>query len=203
LGAGSYVFSIYSTDKDGVRSPTQSFPITVTEGVTIRVGGIFLAPTISGNKSQVKQGDDITFFGQSTPSSEVTISVHSNQELFKKVQSDIHGIYLHTMDTSVLEIGSHAAKAKVATENIISSYSNTYNFLVGSSNVVQEPKSCPKKADLNSDCRVNLVDFSIAAFWYKKPVLNVATTLLEKERLNGDGRINLVDFSIMAYYWTG
>jgi hypothetical protein len=203
LTAGSYIFSVYSTDKDSIRSPIQSFPITVTEGVTINVGGIFIAPTISGDKSEVKQGDNITFFGQSVPKSEVTIAVHSNQEIFKKVQSDVNGVYLHTMDTSPLDIGTHNAKSKVAFQSQISAYSNGYNFTVGDENIgLTKDKKCPGKGDLNSDCRVNLVDFSIAAYWYKKP-LNAQTIILEKEKLNGDKNINLVDFSIMAYYWTG
>ncbi len=204
LSAGSYVFSVYSTDKDGVRSPLQSFPITVSDGVTINVGGIFIAPTISGDKSQVKQGDNITFFGQAVPSSEVTIAVHSNQEIFQKVQSDKSGVYLKTMDTSPLEIGTHNAKSKVAFQSEISAYSNGYNFTVGNDNIdLDKLKKCPAKGDLNNDCKVNLIDFSIAAFWYKKPTLNAQTTILEKDKLNGDGKINLVDFSIMAFYWTG
>ena len=48
----------------------------------------------------------------------------------------------------------------------------------------------------------NLVDFSIAGFWYKKP-LSVIFVNTEKEKLNGDGKIDLVDFSIMAFNWTG
>ncbi|MCC6323300.1 dockerin type I repeat-containing protein, partial [Candidatus Nomurabacteria bacterium] len=200
--AGGYIFSVYSTDKNGIKSVLQSFPITITEGVTINVGGIFLSPTLTGDKSQVKKGDNITFFGQAVPESEVTIAVHSNQEFFKKVNSDKNGVYLHTMDTSVLEVGGHNAKSKVASGGEISGYSNGYNFSVGSENIAPVDKKCPQKGDLNNDCKVNLVDFSIAAFWYKK-VLNSQTLALEKIKLNGDGKINLVDFSIMAYYWTG
>ncbi len=70
--------------------------------------------------------------------------------------------------------------------------------------VVVEPlvTICLKRADLNCDGRVSLVDFSIAAYWYKKP-LSTAFSEIEADRLNGDGRIDLVDFSIMAFYWTG
>jgi hypothetical protein len=132
----------------------------------------------------------------------VTIAVHSNQEIFKKVNSDKNGVYLHTMDTSVLELGSHNAKSKVASSGEISGYSNAYNFAVGNDNIDKGNDKCPAKGDLNNDCKVNLVDFSIAAFWYKK-TLSTQTILLEKSKLNGDGNINLVDFSIMAYYWTG
>jgi hypothetical protein len=46
------------------------------------------------------------------------------------------------------------------------------------------------------------VDFSIAAYWYKR-TLSADFKKIEKERLNGDGKIDLTDFSIMAYYWSG
>ncbi|MCX6712435.1 MAG: hypothetical protein NT041_01955, partial [Candidatus Vogelbacteria bacterium] len=64
------------------------------------------------------------------------------------------------------------------------------------------PKKCPAKGDLNGDCKVNLVDFSVAAYWYKR-TLTGAMVQTEKDKLNGDGQINLVDFSIIAYYWSG
>ena len=67
---------------------------------------------------------------------------------------------------------------------------------------VSAVKKCPAKGDLNGDCRVNLVDFSIASYWYKG-ILSDAFKKIEISKLNGDGKINLVDFSIMAYYWTG
>ncbi len=53
------------------------------------------------------------------------------------------------------------------------------------------------RGDVNKDNRVNLVDFSIAAYWYRRlsPPASVD--------INGDGRVDLIDFSIMAFYWTG
>ncbi|MFA6385357.1 MAG: dockerin type I domain-containing protein, partial [Candidatus Paceibacterota bacterium] len=53
------------------------------------------------------------------------------------------------------------------------------------------------RGDLNCDNHVNLIDFSIMAYWYKK--INPP----EKVDLNNDGKITLVDFSIMAFNWTG
>ncbi|MBU2544617.1 dockerin type I repeat-containing protein, partial [Patescibacteria group bacterium] len=58
------------------------------------------------------------------------------------------------------------------------------------------------KGDLNGDGRVNLVDFSIAAYWYKRTI-SAEFAVKESERMNGDGKVDLVDFSIMAFYWTG
>jgi hypothetical protein len=61
---------------------------------------------------------------------------------------------------------------------------------------------CSRIADFNGDCRVNIVDFSIVAFWYKRNLTD-SFKVREKEHLNGDGVVSLVDFSIMAFHWTG
>jgi hypothetical protein len=108
------------------------------------------------------------------------------------------------MNTSPLEIGSHTAKSKVSDGAQISNYGRAYNFSVGSINeqAIKNNDKCPAKADLNNDCRVDLIDFSIAAFWDKKK-LTGTMIFLEKNELNADTKITLVDFSIMAYYWTG
>jgi len=80
----------------------------------------------------------------------------------------------------------------------ISMKSAPVSFAVGDKTLVSPSSgSCRIKVDLNSDCRVNLVDFSIAVYWHQRsdPPPNVD--------FNKDGKIDLVDFSIMTYYWTG
>lgn len=72
----------------------------------------------------------------------------------------------------------------------------------GDQTILSTGVECPEKGDLNDDCRVNLIDFSIAGFWYKKS-LSESLLIQEKTRLSGDGIINLVDLSIMGFYWTG
>ncbi|KKS25104.1 MAG: hypothetical protein UU85_C0007G0019 [Candidatus Wolfebacteria bacterium GW2011_GWA2_42_10] len=100
-------------------------------------------------------------------------------------------------------MGQHFTKSKAAKEGAISSFSKAISFLVGTKNIVAAPPAkCPAKADINSDCKVNLVDFSIAAYWYKRTI-SAEFAVKEKEWLNGDGKVDLVDFSIMAFYWTG
>ena len=203
LSAGNYIFSVYSEDKEGRRSSLLSFPISVTGGATTYVSGIFIAPTIAVDKSEVKRGDDIAIFGQSVPSGEITISVNSDEEFFNKVRSDANGVYLYNFDTSPLEMEQHFAKSKAAIAGSISSFGKTVSFIVGTKTVLAGPeKKCPSKADLNNDCRVNLIDFSIAAYWYKR-TLSTEFRQKEIEALSGDGKVDLVDFSIMAYYWTG
>jgi hypothetical protein len=197
LSAGNYIFAIYSEDSKGIRSSLLTFPVSVTSGATSFVSGIFIAPTIAVDKSEVKRGDNIAIFGQSVPSAEITISVSSEEEFFNKVQADKEGVYLHNFDSSVLEMGQHFTKSKATKDGAISSFSKAVSFFVGTKNIAAELPKVITKGDMNNDRRVNLIDFSIAAYWYKRPSPPASVDL------NGDGKIDLVDFSIMAYYWTG
>lgn len=203
LSSGTYIFSLYGEDTRGGRSSLVTFPVSVTRCSSSRVTGIFIAPTIDVDKSEVKLGDNIAIFGQSVPKAEIVIQVNSDEEFFVKTLADAGGGYLYTFDTSVLELGTHFTKSKASSENEISSFSKAVSFVVGKRTVEKvPPKVCPPKADLNKDCKVNLIDFSIAAYWWKRP-LSQSFIALERERLSGDGALTLTDFSIMAFYWTG
>lgn len=203
LSSGNYTFALYGEDKQGVRSNQFSFPLFITQGVITSVGGIFIAPTLSLDKTEVRRGDTIVVFGQSTPQSDVTININSEPEFFIRQKADDKGAYLLNFDSSVLELGNHTAKSKAVLGNEISSFSNTAGFIVGVKNVFAgAPVQRILKGDLNKDGKVNLVDFSIGAFWYKR-TLNGTIIQTELEVLNGDQKMDLVDFSIMAFNWTG
>jgi len=197
LSGGNYIFGIYSEDNKGIRSSLLTFPISVTSGATTNVSGIFIAPTIDVDKSEVRRGDNIAIFGQSVPNSKVTIEVDSDKPIFSQTNSDNNGVYLYNLDTSPLAMEEHYTKSKAAKDGEISSFSNVVSFVVGTRNISKSAKSKCGKADLNCDGQVNLIDFSIAAYWYEK------ASIPENVDLNNDGKVNLVDFSIMAYYWTG
>lgn len=196
LAAGNYIFALYGEDYQARRSSLFTFPIYITSGATTRVSGIFITPTIAVDKSEVKKGDNIAIFGQSTPQSEITINVSSLEEFFVEINSDNDGIYLYNFDTSPLLMGQHFTKSKSALNGEISSFSTVLGFVVGTENVAALTTNI-SESDLNNDGKINLIDFSIAAFWYNKP------NPPEDVDLNNDGKVDLVDLSIMAYYWTG
>lgn len=201
LSGGNYIFSVYSEDDKGDRSSLLTFPLSIVSGATLKVDDIFIAPTIDVNKSEVKRGENIAIFGQSAPQADIVISVNSEEEFFAKTISDKDGIYLYNFDTSVLDYGAHYTKSKASIGNqLISGFSHLVNFKVGTKTVLKETKKIPEKMDLNNDKRVNLVDFSILAYWYQRPLTVEAKANVD---LNNDGKVNLVDFSILAYYWTG
>ena len=195
LSAGNYNFSLYSEDKEARRSSLLTFPVSITAGAITNIGGIFIAPTIAVDKEQVKQGDNLAIFGQSSPGSEVTIQINSEEEIFQKVKADVSGVYLYNLDSSILEFGRHTAKSKSAIVGEISPMSGAVAFSVGNKTILKTKEV--KKGDTNGDKKVNLVDFSVVAYWYKraKPPATID--------LNADGKINLVDFSILAFNWTG
>ncbi len=197
LSGGSYIFSVHSEDSMGRRSYSSIFPITLTDGGSASITGIFLAPTIAIDKSQVKKGDNIAIFGQTAPESEVIIQVNSDEPHFVKTPTDADGIYLYNFDTAPLEYGGHSTKSKGAKDGEISPYSPSIVFAVGNANILAENERVMLKGDLNNDGRVNLVDFSIVAYWYKKSAPPARVDI------NNDGKVDLIDFSIMAYYWTG
>ncbi len=197
LSAGNYIFSVYSEDKEGRRSTLLTFPVSVSSGSTASITGIFIAPTIDVDKREVRRGDNIAILGQSAPQADIIIAVNSEEEFFAKTISNEDGIYLYNFDTSILEYGSHYTRSKASIGNqLISGFSSSINFKVGTKTVIKE-KLEDLKGDSNGDNRVNLVDFSITAYWYKRP------SPPARVDVNSDGKVDLIDFSIMAYYWTG
>ncbi|MCX6755691.1 MAG: hypothetical protein NT068_04130 [Candidatus Nomurabacteria bacterium] len=200
LNSGTYTFSILGEDSNGIRSTLFTVPILITSGVATNISGIFLAPTIEINKQQVRRGETLTIFGRTAPNATVVIEVHSANEIFNTIPSDNNGAYLYNLNTMPLEYGSHNTKSKSSLPNTISnetsSYSKTLTFAVGDT-TIEKKEDCGTKSDLNNDCHVNLIDFSVLAYWYHRsgPPIGVD--------LNGDGIINLVDFSILAYHWNG
>ncbi len=200
LSGGTYLFSVYARDTNGNQSSTITIPVTLTVGVTTHIDGIFLAPTIDVDKKQVKRGNPIRVFGQSSPLSTITITVNSDTELFFQTPSDKNGIYSYSFLTSPLELGTHGTYSNASKSGEVSPKSQTINFAVGTVDISKTKATAPlcgPRGDLNCDGRVNLVDFSIQAFWYKKKGFPPAYDL------NSDKAISLIDFSIMASNWTG
>lgn len=66
--------------------------------------------------------------------------------------------------------------------------------------ITPTPSGAPSafsRVDINADAKVDLIDFSILAYWWGREVVVNAPY-----DLNSDGRVTLADFSILAYYWT-
>jgi len=216
LESGWINFLLYAVDAENRRSASYSLPIYISPGAITTVSGIFLSPTIVIDKSAVQQGQIITVQGQSTPNSKVTITVNSAIENNFDVQANGLGWYSYQLNTKTIEVGDHQARSRSFYNNLISPYSSDVFFKVvaegekiptatSTAGFYKPPtkpgitggSACGVSADVNGDCKVNLVDFSILGYWYKRPKPPV------KLDLKKNGKIDLADFSIMAYFWTG
>lgn len=196
---GTYTYGVWSTDNRGIRSVTHAFTIAVTQGVGTVISGIFMPPTIDIDKSEVKRGDILTLLGQAPPTSTVTLSIHSDNAITKRTTAGSNGIWKYQFNTSEVAYGNHTAAAQASLADTLSELSSTLPFVVGTKNVLTTKQPVMPLVDLNSDGKIDLKDFSIMAYWYKRPL----TSTGRSADLNNDGKVDLKDFSILAYRWTG
>lgn len=202
LVAGTYLFSFYAEDIYGTQSALVTMSVNVVDSVQTIVSSIFLPPTINTDKSSVQQREDITIFGQTIGYSDVVIEfglASTSSSTAMMVVADGNGLYEYILDTTLLLFGDYNVKAKADLGAIETSYSKVISFSIDEE---EEEEPDFLMADLNDDGKVDIVDFSIAAFWYKR-TLSEDFIPIEEKRLNADGKINLIDFSMIAYYWTG
>lgn len=194
---GSYSFAIYAYDSNGNKSKTITYTREISKDEILEISGIIIPPTLSANKEEVEQGEKITFSGQSAPSAEITIYLDSSDyDESIETTAGSNGFYSYSFDTDDLELDDYEAKAKTTISGFSpSGYSKAIFFEVSENSEISEDDS--KKADLNDDSRVNLIDFSILIHWFE---LN---NFPNKVDLTEDEKVNLSDFSVMMYYWTG
>src|SRR3989344_2118324 len=201
---GTHVFSMYAEDGDGLRSSMLTFALFVPGGATTNISGIFLSPTLSADKSEVAKGDTITFSGYTMPNATINFESNPGISFLGSVYSGGDGRYSLVLDTKKMNYDENRVRVNARLGARVSDWSRYVDFIVGKKSVPKEKEKekCPQRGDLNSDCRVDLVDFSIAAYWYERP-LSAPFIQIEPIKLNADGVINLTDFSVMAYWWTG
>ncbi len=193
---GTYTYGAWFKDATGVRSVVNSFSVVVAEGVGTVISGIYLPPTIDADKSQVKKGDPITLFGAAVPFAEVGILI-SPTYMKKIVTADVKGNWWYMLETLGLDYGLYEVTAKWSNATGTSPTSSTLQFIVGQS-TISINRAAYAAADISGDGHVDAADFSILAYWFKRPVSESG----KKADLNHDGKVDAKDFSILAYYWS-
>lgn len=189
LPGRTYTFSIFAEDSEGRRSVTLSFTVSIAEGMTTTISGIFIPPTIEVAPIEVEKGQKVEIFGQVFPKSQVKIFI-SPKEIVKETTANEKGKWFFKLDTDILEEGEYKVRAKALyREGEQSPFSQTLSFLI-------KVPAC-RGADLNFDGKVNIIDFSILLYFWEqtKPANRCAD-------INSDGIVNIIDFSIMMYWWT-
>ncbi|MEK7585220.1 MAG: hypothetical protein AAB455_01770 [Patescibacteria group bacterium] len=197
---GTSVFGVYAIDVNNIQSRTLTFPVTATPGVVARAVGIFIPPTITTDKSEVKTGEEIKLFGQGPAQAMVEVeAINGRQTSRTQVLTDSNGNYNYSLSTKGLTLGDYASRARsIVIGGSTSLFGLLTDWTVGPETILRKPATrCPRTADLNDDCLVNLYDFSILTYWLDRPNPPL------KVDLERNQTIDLRDFSVAAYYWTG
>jgi cysteine-rich repeat protein len=195
VSPGVATFGLWAEDNIGLKSVALTTTLTLISGAVTTISGAFVPPTISLDKRKVNRGEPVIISGQTAPGVTVVTHVNSSHEFLTTTSTDSRGRWDVKFDTSPLENEDfHTAKAHFETkvgDNVVKSIlSQSISFYVGS----QAGNSCGT-SDLNSDQKVNLVDFSVLLFYW-----NTAGPIGD---LNCDKKVNLIDFSILLFNWTG
>jgi hypothetical protein len=193
LPSGTTNFGFWGTDRLGRRSVTWAFSVPITGSG--RVHGLIIPPTIIVTPTQLDVGGSITVQGESVPGATVEVSLSPSGRTAMVVVA-ANGSYTATLSTTGLTPGVYDVKARtlLLPANDQSTWSQTIQIGAG----VPAPIGCNHPPDVNHDTRIDLVDFSIMAYWWHRDV-----GAENANDLNCDLKVDLADFSILAYHWTG
>jgi hypothetical protein len=203
--AGDYQLAIFAEDVLGRRSALFGTVVHIPSAGTQTLSSIFLSPTLALDKDEVQRGEFVAMNGFAYPGSDVLLFVSPDARLVDgvrttRVVAGRDGRYTYRFPTDTLSEALYHVRTRASFQAETSGLSRPQEFTVGKETKIKDLACMP--GDLNTDLRVDLTDFSIAVFWYKKP-LSGAFVDKEKNCLNNDKKIDLYDFSLMAYYWTG
>jgi len=190
------LYSLSARDIANNKSLLINYPMVVFAGYLTYLSGILFPPTITLDKMQVRLGDFLTVGGYALPGRELQIVIENQDKKTNKtftLVSPDGGRYNITLPLMNLPTGNYSVYVKYSNDLRIS---KLIKFLIGDMNIKSSDTSLNISGDCNADGRINLVDFSVLAFWYKKsnPPICVDT--------NSDHLVDLTDFSILAFYWT-
>lgn len=190
-------YSLFALDKNNEKSLILNYPLVIHEGYITHLSGIRFPPTISTDKAEARAGDYLQVYGSAYASSEIEITIRQSVSSVSRtyqvaVKED--GTYTIFLPLSGFSKGEYYVNASYKNDTRIS---KLVRLTVGNTNVPAQEVVANLPGDCNSDSIITLVDFSILAFWYKRPNPPVCVDL------NKDNIVNLIDFSILAFYWTG
>lgn len=190
------IYTLYADDASKERSLLLNYPLVVSSGTFTQVSGIVFALTITTDKINAQKDDSLIIEGYGRPQREITVMIRESGIVKKIYQTmtNVQGKYSFVISLSSFPPARYSVSAQYTGDTRIS---KIISFTMGEETLSRELNSLGIPGDCSLDRRVNLVDFSILAFWYgrENPPSCIDT--------NKDGIINLVDFSILAYYWTG
>ncbi len=197
LADGVYLIVLLAKDMtDATASQTSvSYTVYVNSTTETVISDITFPPLYYDTGVSYTQGETIVLSGKAIASTSVGIMF--DETMLSLVDTDQNGYFKQSLKER-FSLGRHFVAFRQIIGSTTFPFGKSYEISLVKKDVQKIKKStCGSKADFSNDCRVNLIDFSILAYW------NNRSNFPEKLDLNKDGKIDLKDFSIMAYYWTG
>ncbi len=188
------LYGLYARDLANNKSLLLNYPLIIYSGYLTHISGIRFAPTITLDKIQVSVGDYLTIAGYALPKKELQIVIEDKNKkstIFTLNARDT-GRYNITLPLMNLSKGNYFTYVKYTGDTRIS---KLVEFIIGDTNMESTDITLNIPGDCNADGVINLTDFSVLAFWYKKQNSPICVDI------NKDGIVDLIDFSILAYYW--
>lgn len=195
LNLGSYQFSVFAEDRDGISSSPHviNAPVYTVGGYTY--AGVILPPTIQTNTTTVGAGQSVVVSGYAAPGATVYIDVPGLFNLGNTV-ADQSGFYRFEVRDS-LAPGLYMFRTRAQVGITMSFYSKPIQIVYYTGvTPPPNPEQMNVCVDYNKDNRVNLIDFSILLFWFNKA--NPPQSI----DCNRDNVIDIKDFSLLMYFWT-
>ncbi len=170
----------------------------VTSRSETTFANIKFPPLFQSSRSSFLPGEAIPVTVKSSPFTQ--FEQFLDNMLIISSSTNERGIF-NTSFKERLTLGKHEIKLRERSGTSTLPFGRIYSFDIALTK--NEPKGnkdgagCPVKGDFNGDCKVNIIDFSLLAYWHKK------SGFLPKYDLNNDRKISIKDFSILSFYWTG
>lgn len=218
-----YDISIQATDVFGKKSNVYNFTFEIVPGEN-KKEDIFLAPTITLEKSEIEQDDILNIKGATYPFSSVIININSLDNLTSRqffLKSNDLGYWEAKIKTSDFPSATYLlfafaqsqdGKISFKSNNLIfrvlkktlkapkeMAMTETFSKISQGSGIVSDAQVMSKsikKVDLNQDKKVGLKDLSILLANWGSSFKNPSVDF------NQDKKVDLKDLSILMFYWT-
>jgi cysteine-rich repeat protein len=195
---GTATLGLWANDFSGTRSITLNNTFDITQGAVTNLNEIILPPTIKVSNPSFSPGAVLTVSGQSVPNATINLYIDKNNNPVATGQAATNGQWSIQYNTDRLSNKEYSLRARSVSGTppltSQSSFSSPVKLLAGVSGTTTNTPS-----DLNSDTRINLIDFSILIFWWQT---NGGDSNPPAD-INGNARVGLEDFSILLFNWTG
>ncbi len=187
------IYTLFAEDTDGIRSLLINYPLVIHNGHVTRITGIIFPPSIFTDKIEIRKPGEVIINGSAIPNRELVLGIGGPAVQSVGVQSSADGKYQYVLETVSYPNGKYGIQVRYQDDP----RQSILMELIMGNRTVERRIPGQISGDYNGDKRVDIKDFSIAAYWYLKP------NPPESVDVNKDGIVNLVDFSILAFYWTG